>query len=131
MGTIFVAYGEPDHRGRVLAFAADRAAASGDDLLVYHVQETADDDPERIRREVDEALAGREVDYRVQVNTHEFTERSNVSKQKRLVDAALGGDYEYAVMGNIERGRIEGWTLTSMSKAVLETHGVPVLLVPV
>ena len=40
-------------------------------------------------------------------------------------------DYEYVVMGNIEQGLIEEFLLSSMSEAVLDTHKIPVMLVPV
>lgn len=39
-------------------------------------------------------------------------------------------DYEYVVMGNIERGPIEEFFLSDMSEAILDTHTLPVMLVP-
>jgi nucleotide-binding universal stress UspA family protein len=136
MGTIFVAYGgEPEERTTVLTFAAERAAASGDDLFVYHVQETADESAEALRAEIADVVerTAPGVEFEVDLNFQsEFTEDANVSKQKRLTDAVLsGGEYEYVVMGEVERGAIEGLVLPSMTEAVLETHEVPVLLVPV
>jgi len=61
------------------------------------------------------------------------TEAAAVSKQKRLTDAVLEGDreFEYVVMGEVEHGRIEELMLPSLTEAVLGTHEVPVLLVPV
>lgn len=136
MGTVFVAYGEPDNRETVLAFALERAAAAGDDLLVHHVLETSDDSADQVRAEV-AAVVDRvapEVPYDVRIDDRGvYSDESNVSKQKRLTDAILedGREYEYVVMGNVERGAIEGLTLASMTEAVLGTHAVPVLLVPV
>lgn len=136
MGTIFVAYGgEPDERTTLLAFAAERAAASGDDLFVYHVQETADESAQALRSEIADVMerTAPEVDFEVDLNFQsEFTEDENVSNQKRLTDAVLSaGPFEYVVMGDVERGTIEELVLPSMTEAVLETHEVPVLLVPV
>lgn len=136
MGTIFVAYG--DHRGNedVLAFAAERAAASGDDLYVYHAQDTVDEDNESLRREIDAVIAERapDVSYEVRVEPRQAeSDRTNVSTQKRLVDAILEADREfvYAVMGDVEHGAVESITVPSMTKAVLETRSIPVVLVPV
>ena len=137
MGTIFVAYGgTPAERTTVLEFAAERAAASGDGLFVYHVQEAGDESSREIRDNIRECVEGvapdipLEVDLNVQANPSEDT---NVSTQKRLTDAILEGgrEFEYVVMGEVEHGRVEGFVLPSMSEAVLDTHAVPVLPVPV
>ncbi len=137
MGTIFVAYGGSSaERATVLEFAAERAAASGDGLFVYHIQEGGDESSRDVRADIREGVEGvapdvpLEVDLNVQANRSEDT---NVSKQKRLTDAILEGgrEFEYVVMGEVEHGRVEGFILPSMSKAVLDTHAVPVLLVPV
>lgn len=136
MGTIFVAYGGHEGREAVLAFAAERAAASGDDLYVYHAQESVDEAEEPFRREI-EAVIERTapgVDYEVAIERREAeSDRTNVSNRKRLVDAILAGDREFecVVMGEIEHGPIESIALPSMTEAVLETRAVPVVLVPV
>ena len=92
MGTIFVAYGDHDERERVLAFAAERAAASGDDLFVYHVEEAEDESPTAVREEVarviEQTAPGVSVETHVDVPSN-HTDASNVSKQKRLLDAVL------------------------------------------
>lgn len=135
MGTIFVAYGgSPEQRTGVLEFAAERAAASGDGLFVYHVQEGDESDPD-LRAEVQEVVerVAPDVPLEVDLNVREGSESANVSKQKRLVDAIVesGREFEYVVMGEVERGAIEGVVLPSMTGAVLDTHEIPVLLVPV
>lgn len=134
MGAIFVAYGgSPEERSAVLEFAAERAAASGDGLFVYHVQEGDESDPD-LRAEVREMVerVAPDVPLEVDLNVRENSESANVSKQKRLVDAIVesGREFEYVVMGEIEHGRIEGFSLPSMTQAVLDTHEIPVLLVP-
>ncbi|MFB6077942.1 MAG: universal stress protein [Halarchaeum sp.] len=132
MGTIFVAYGEPGRRDAVLAAAAEQAAASGHRLLVYHVQEGADDDPDAVRADADAALSGTDIDYEVRVDAkEEFSDDTNVAPTKRLTDVVLDGDYEYVVMGDVEHDALEQLTHPSMTRAVLELHAVPVLLVPV
>lgn len=136
MGTIFVAYGEPEDRNAVLEFAAEQAAPCGHDLHVYHTQESADESPREIREEIDAAMerTAPAVTYEVEIETEEeYSDQTNVSEQKRLTDALLRDDrdYEYAVMGDVERGSIEEFTHGSMTKAVLKTHAIPVLLVPI
>ncbi|QLC35013.1 universal stress protein (plasmid) [Halarchaeum sp. CBA1220] len=136
MGTIFVAYGEPERRTAVLEFAARQASASGHDLYVYHVQEGEEEDAAALRTEAEEVLArvapGVTADVAVE-ERESFSDDTNVSPQKRLTDAVLesGREYEYVVMGAVERTAVEGVTHASMTKAVLETRAVPVLLVPV
>lgn len=136
MGTIFVAYGDPDHRDQVLEFAAEQAAPCGHDLFVYHVQESAGETVGEVKAEARRVMedAAPEVPYEIHVDAKaEFSERTNVSKQKRLTDAILDGDreYEYVVMGDVDRSSIEELTHASTTRAVLETHQVPVTLVPV
>lgn len=136
MGTIFVAYGEPGHRNEVLEFAVKQAAASDYDLFVYHIQEPDDESAQQIREEIERVIENTvpEVTYEIKINRRgEASDQTNVSIQKRLVDAILESDtdYEYVVMGNIERSAVEGFTHASMTQAVLETHTIPVLLVPV
>lgn len=136
MGTIFVAYGGPDNRERVLEFAADQAAASGDDLFVYHVQESADDRGDDVSEEV-ARVVGRtapEVAYEIRIDAREgYSDQTNVSKQKPLVDTLLDSDrdFEYAVMGNRERSPLDELVIPSMTETVLETRAIPVVLVPV
>lgn len=136
MATIFVAYGGPEGREDVLAFAVERAVASGDDLYVYHVQESADEDAAAVREEVDAVIerTAPDVDYEVVVAARVAeSDATNVSHQKLLVDAVLESDREFAyvVMGDVEHGAIESITLASMTEAVLEAREVPVVLVPV
>jgi len=135
MATIFVAYGDHDERETVLAFAAERAAASGDDLYVYHAQEDHEQ-PEPLREEVAAVIerTAPAVEYETSIDVPDVeSDLTNVSKQKRLLDAILGTDREFAyvVMGNVERGPVERLALPSMTEAVLESRGVPVVLVPV
>lgn len=136
MGTIFVAYGEPADRSAVLRFAAEQAAAAGHDLLVYHVQEGEDDPVDAVESEARstvEAIAP-DLDMEVRVDgREEVSDATNVSAQKRLVDAILEDvdAYEYVVMGVVERGPVDDLVHASMTEAVLRTHALPVLLVPV
>jgi len=136
MATIFVAYGDHDGRESVLAFAAERAAASGDDLYVYHAQDGDDETPDAVREEVAAVVERTAPDVACETVVDvpdEETDRTNVSTQKRLLDAILGSDHEFAyvVMGNVERGAVERFVIPSMTEAVLESRGVPVVLVPV
>jgi nucleotide-binding universal stress UspA family protein len=135
MGTIFVAYGKPDGRNTVLEFAVEQAAASEHDLFVYHVQESEGGPPDRIREEVETVIqrTAPAVTFEVATDSREeVSDRTNVSKRKRLTDAILESDrdYEYVVMGAIERDSLEGVVHTSMTEAVLKLHAVPVTLVP-
>lgn len=138
MGTVFVAYGKESSREPVLEFAAERAAVAGDDLFVYHIRELDDPSDERIRTEIEEVIrrTAPDVDFEVSIgglDTQEGEyEQSRVSKRKQLLDTitATDRDYEYVVMGNVERGPIEEFVLSSMSEAVLDTRRIPVMLVP-
>jgi len=135
MGTIFVAYGGTG-RESVLEFAAERAAEAGHGLYVYHVQESADEDVTAVREEIHAVLDRTAADCAVEIDIdskHRPSDETNVSGQKRLTDALLESDHEftYAVMGDVEHGAVDSFVLPSMTKAVLETQSVPVLLVPV
>ncbi|MDZ7702532.1 MAG: universal stress protein [Halobacteriales archaeon] len=136
MGTLFVAYGEPGERSAVLEFALERAAAAGDDLLVHHVIESETAEPDAIREEIAATVerVAPDVAYEVRLDDRGvYSDESNVSARKRLIDAILedGVEYSYVVMGNVEHGAIEELSLSSMTEAVIDAHAIPVLLVPV
>ncbi|WP_122091177.1 universal stress protein [Halalkalicoccus subterraneus] len=139
MGTILVAYGKDPHRNTVLEFAVERAAAANDDLFVYHINEPEDNSPDQVRGEIEQVLqqTAPTVEFEIAIEelgtVQEKFEHSKVSKQKQLVDIIESSDrdYEYLVMGNIERGPIEEFFLSSMSEAVLDTYAIPVMLVPI
>jgi nucleotide-binding universal stress UspA family protein len=136
MSMIFVAYGDPETREDVLEFATQRAQSCDSELFVYHVQEGVDENATDVQAEI-EAVVDRTapgVEYTVDINTvSPSSDHNNVSKQKRLLDAILESepDFEYVVMGNVEHGMIESISIPSLTKSVLETREVPVLLVPV
>jgi len=135
MATVFVAYGE-DGREDVLSFAAERARESGDDLFVYHYQETADETVETVRAEIAGVLDDVAPDVNAEVVVEEgrgVSDEANVSSQKKLVDAVQREDREwaYVVMGNVAHGAVESFVLPSVTEAVLDMRDVPVLLVPV
>ncbi|MFB6266266.1 MAG: universal stress protein [Halodesulfurarchaeum sp.] len=136
MGTIFVAYGEPGHRNRVLEFAVEQAAASEHELFVYHIQEHDDESAKHTREEIAGVIERTDptVTADVRINTRsEPSDLTNVSKRALLTEAILESDrnFEYVVMGDVERDTLEGLAHASMTEAVLETHAIPVLLVPV
>ncbi|PSP99806.1 hypothetical protein BRC92_13455 [Halobacteriales archaeon QS_4_69_31] len=135
MPTIFVAYGGPEGREGVLAFAAERAAASGDDLYVYHAGESVDEEGDSLRQEIDGVVerTAPGTDYEVAIEPRQAeSDATNVSTQKRLIDAIFDDrEFAYVVMGNVEHGAIESLTIPSMTEAVLDTHNIPVVLVPV
>jgi len=133
MGTIFVAYGEPEHRKTVLTFAANRAAACDHRFFVYHIQDPTADAVADVREEAETVIEGTapQVPFTVHINTPDGM--SSLPKSKRLLDAILetDPDYEYVVMGDIERGSLETLTHDSLTEAILQTHSIPVMLVPV
>jgi len=135
MATVFVAYGE-DGCEDVLSFAAERARESGDDLFVYHYQETASETAAEVRAEIEAVLdrVAPAVDAEIVVEEGRgVSDEANVSSQKKLIDAIENGDREwaYVVMGNVEHGTVESFVLPSLTEAVLGLRDVPVLLVPV
>jgi len=136
MGTIFVAYGRPQNRNTVLRFAARQAASCDHELFVYHIHESAEDSVTDVREEAETVLdeATPQVPFTVHINTPNGTfGPSTASKSERLLDAILetDPDYEYVVMGDIERGSLEALTHDSLTEAILRTHSIPVMLVPV
>lgn len=136
MGTIFVAYGEPGQREIVLEFAIEQAAACDHDVLVYHVQESPEESEEQIREEITTVVqrTASQLAVEVQIDSpDEFSDRTNVSTQKRLTDAIFetDRDFEYVVMGAVQRGSLEELSHSSTTKAVLKAHTIPVMLVPV
>lgn len=135
MATVFVAYGEGG-REDVLAFAAERARESGDDLYVYHYQETASETADEVRAEIEAVLAevAPDVSAEIVVETGRGgSDDTNVSSQKKLADAIEKTDREwsYVVMGNVEHGAVESFVLPSLTETVLDLRDVPVMLVPV
>lgn len=135
MTTVFVAFGEPEQRATVLGFAAKQATASGYSLYVYHIHES-EEPAQSIRAEAERIItdAPGQIDYDIDIDQREeFSDLTNVSRQKRLTDAIFSADrdFEYVVMGDIERDRLENFSHASLTRAVLERHAIPVLLVPV
>ncbi|WP_135365246.1 universal stress protein [Halosimplex halophilum] len=132
MGTIFVAYGG-EGRESVLAFAAERARETGEDLYVYHLRELVEETVD-VRGEVEATLdrTAPGVDADVAVESAADDE-AGPSTRQRLAEVAADPDRDWTcvVMGNVERGAVEEFVLPSMTEAVLETRAVPVVLVPV
>lgn len=136
MGTIFVAFGGSEHRSAVLEFAVKQAAVSEHDLFVYHVQESEEESVQQFRDEIESVIqrTAPDVTFEVKIDTRgEFSDRTNVSEEKLLTDAILdsGRDYEYVVMGDRKHDLLGDLIHASMTETVLETHAIPVMLVPV
>lgn len=94
MGTIFVAYGEPGYRTEVLEFAARQAAASEHDLFVTTFK-SDDESAQQIREEIEGVIENTapEVACNTKINQRgEASDQTNVSRQKRLIDAILESD---------------------------------------
>lgn len=136
MGTIFVAYGGGSHRHVVLETAVELASAGDHDLLVYHLKE-ADTDPEmRIRDEIRTAVeqVGAYVAYEIEIDGSEDSpDAGEPSREARLLEAIDRPDreFEFAVMGDVDRGPVEQFTHSSLTRAVLNDGTCPVMLVPV
>lgn len=135
MGAIFVAYGERDRRTDVLEFAVDRAASCGCDLVVYHIQEARSESASEVREEIESVVQGADsfLVYDIEIDRVENRSSETVRSKQELLHRAIfetDRDYEYAVMGQIERGPIEDITHPSMTKAVLDKRSIPVMLVP-
>lgn len=135
MGAIFVAYGERDGRADVLEFAVDQATSCGHDLVVYHVQEAESESPHEVREEIESVVQQRDpfVVYDIEIESLEdHSGEAGPSKQELLLGAVFetDRDFEYVVMGDIERGPIEDIAHSSMTRAILDEGSIPVLLVP-
>ncbi len=135
MGTIFVAYGNRDRRADVLKFAVEQASAGGFELVVFHVQETPSESAMGVRAEIESVIE--EIDpylvYDIEIERPNNRSEPAMAKEERLLKAIFDTDrdFEYVVMGTIERGPIEKFTHSSMTKAVLNKRSIPVTLVPI
>lgn len=113
---------------RALSFAADRAERAGDSLHVVHVSSESEAAAEQMHDRVDDALAGVDVEARV-----EFVERAGSSKTAvgdQLLDLVSAGDYAMLVLGNEPDSAVREFIVGSVGKQVVEARSVPVLLVP-
>lgn len=136
MGTIFVAYGDREGRFDVLEFAVDQSASSDHDLLIYHILESQETSAKTVRTEIEQAMEQMNPYIVYDIRIDKLTDRSTGSgetKSERIIDAISQPRryIEYVVMGEIERGPIEGITHSSLTRAVLKECDVPVMLVPI
>jgi nucleotide-binding universal stress UspA family protein len=136
MGSIFVAYGERERRTAVLEFAVDQAATCGHELVVYHIQEAASESVAAVREEIESVVQEVEPFLVYDIEIRRWDERSRPrdgSKQTQLLEAIFESDreFDYVIMGEVERGPIEELIHSSMTEAVLKKHEIPVLLVPI
>ncbi|MDG5778796.1 universal stress protein [Haloarculaceae archaeon H-GB2-1] len=130
--TVLVAYDGGVPSRNALAFAAERAGRTGDELHVYHILED-EKDAAAIRADVESLLAETAPDVDAEIVFEERDQPSdstNVSLAKRLLDRIDRYNYAMVVLGNEEHSALEELTLPSLTKAVLETRSIPVLLVP-
>lgn len=135
MGTIFVAYGRSENRATVLEVAAEQAAVCDRDLFVYHVQESPDESVQQISDEIETVIqqTAPDITFEVDIETRDgFSERTNISEEKHVLDAIhdRDSDYEFVVMGHRKQGFLDELSHPSMTETVLESHTIPVLLVP-
>lgn len=136
MGVMFVAYGERERRTEVLAFAVEQASSCDHELVVYHIQEARSESVPEIREEIESVVQQTDPFLVYDIEIDRVDDRSPVtgaSKQELLRQAIFDADRTYTcvVMGAVERGPIADITHSSMTKAVLKEHAVPVVLVPV
>jgi len=136
VGCAFVAYGASQDRISFLEFALGRAEAAGEEILVHRFHEDPATAGEDLRAEVAEVLERVAPDVTSEVRIDDrgvYSEDTNVSKQKRLIVTILEDkrDFMDVAMGNIERGPLGELTLASVTEAVLETHEILVLLIPI
>jgi hypothetical protein len=135
MSAIFVAYGERDRRTDVLEFAVDQAMSCGRELVVYHVQEARSESVDEVRSEIESVVQAKDpfLVYDIEIDRLESSSKeAGVSKQELLRDAIFESDreFEYVVMGDVERGPLEDIAHSSMTNPVLDERSIPVLLVP-
>jgi nucleotide-binding universal stress UspA family protein len=119
-----------------LEFAVDQATTCGHELVVYHIQEAQSESVAEVRKEIETIVQQQDPYLVYDIEIDRWDSRSKErgqSKQNQLRKAIFetNRDYEYVVMGEIERGPIEGITHSSMTKAILKEHEIPILLVPV
>jgi nucleotide-binding universal stress UspA family protein len=129
MGGIFVAYGGRDHRTDVLEFAVEQAMSGGRDLVVYHVREDKSESVPEVREEIEFVVRKKDPSL---VYDIEIDRQKDRSKRELLLEAVFetDRDFDYVVMGEIKRGPLEEITHSSLTKAVLNEHSIPVTLVP-
>lgn len=128
MSELLVAVDGRDASIRALSLAVERAERTGDALHVVHVSSESDAAREQMRERIDDALAGTDVEARV-----EFVERAGASKNAvgdQLLELVDAGDYEMLVLGNEPDSAVREFIVGSVGKQVVEARTVPVLLVP-
>lgn len=135
MGTIFVAYGGGEHRNRVLETAVEQASSDDHDVLVYHVMTEQTPAERRVRDEIRSVVQQQVsyVAYDIEIDGGAVDGTgTDVSKETKLVEAIDRPDqaFEYVVMGDVNRGPVEQFTHSSMTRAVLNEATCPVMLVP-
>lgn len=136
MGTIFVAYGGGSHRHAVLETAVELASSGDHDVLVYHLKEEDTDPETTVRDEIRNAVeqVAPYVAYEIEIDgTEDAPDAGEPSRETRLLEAIDRPDreFEFVVLGDVDRGPVEQFTHPSLTRAVLNDATCPVTLVPV
>lgn len=125
---ILVAYDDTDAGRRAAAFAAERAAKTGEAVDVVHIGPHVTE--AAIREAVSDDFERLDVPLSIRVVDVGGSEDDNVSVSAKLAD--LIGEHDYAVvfMGNEDRGLFHHLTEASITNALIEDQTVPIMLVP-
>lgn len=125
---LLVAYDDTDVGKKVAAFAAERAAKTGESVEVVHIG--PDFTEAKLREAVGQGFEDHSVPASFRVIAVGGSDEQNVSVSATLVDHIDENDYTMVFMGNEERGLFHDLAEGSVTDAVLKDKLVPVVLVP-
>ena len=125
---ILVAYDDTDSARRAAAFAAERAAETGETVTVVHIGSAVSEAD--VRAAVEESFEGDGVVLEVAVLPSGGSDDANVSVASVLIDLIDANEFSMVAMGNERHGLFHGLTEASVTEALIEDQSIPILLVP-
>lgn len=111
-----------------LEFALDRALQTDDTLHIVTVG-LLKDETEHIIDEIHDTVDGTPVDCKIEA-IYEEDPKTDLSVKDELLSLIRENDYEFVVLGNKDESLFYRLFIGSVSKSIIDTHEVPVLLVP-
>jgi nucleotide-binding universal stress UspA family protein len=131
--TVLVAIADDDLRERVVDVGTQLGRAFEEPLYVVHLteDEVADGHAREVRAEIDDRLAGAEIEYDVAVEHAGLTRgRSGNATGRMLAEIASDVTISHIVVGHHTKRALRSLAEGSTAFAVAEAASVPVTVVP-
>jgi nucleotide-binding universal stress UspA family protein len=125
---LLVAFDETAAARRAAAFAAERAAMTGEFVTVVHIGSGLTEAD--VRAAVETPFVDRQVTFEVAVVPAGGSDHDNVSVPTALHGLLRDNEFAMVVLGNERHDLFHGLTEASVSEALVDDQDVPVLLVP-